>query len=144
MIILLYLCSMIREDIYQRMLKLGLTQKKICDDLGLCPQNFNGFIRGTRPIPYKDLVATLEYLRLGVGFAEFQYTSVAPHAIHLVVKERMNALNLKAKDLAALTGVNLSSISSFISGKRNISIKNLETIMSRIRLAVKPINNKVK
>ena len=133
---------MLREDIYKRILEFGLTQKQICDELGLCPQNFNGFIRGSRPIPYDDLVQTLRFLKLGLGFSEYSFTSIPPEEMHIAVKERMASIGYRIQDAVALTHINKSVLSSFISGKRNISIRNLEILMNSLQLSLKPLKRK--
>lgn len=127
---------MIRERIYQQMLKRGVNQATLCNDLCLTMSNFNAFIRGKRPMPYKDLVAVMKYLRLTVAPQGTEVTSVPVENMSEVFRERIKQGKLKLVEVEAAAGVNRSTISSIITGKSVTSTRNLGKLMSALGLDI--------
>lgn len=56
-----------------------------------------------------------------------------------IIKKRLEGSNITLTKLGNLTGINTSTLSSFLAGYRTISNKNLEKIMSVLRLTLVPI-----
>lgn len=54
----------IREEIINRMRRLGVRNRAICKDLGFAETNFSAFINGRRGLPYEDLEKLCMYLGL--------------------------------------------------------------------------------
>lgn len=129
---------MIREKIYQQMLKRGVTQTELCNDLCLQVSNFNAFIRGKRAMPFKDLVATMKYLKLSVAPQGTESTSTPPENMNEIFRKRIKQNNLKLVEVEAASGICRTSISSIITGKHVTSSKNLGRLMTALGLDVVP------
>lgn len=132
------LVEMIRERIYQQMLKRGVNQVTLCNDLCLTLPNFNAFIRGKRTMPYKDLVTVMKYLRLSVAPQGTESTSVQVENMSEVFRERVKQGGLKLVEVEAAAGINRSTISSIITGKSVTSTKNLGKLMEALGLDIVP------
>ena len=132
------LVEMIRERIYQQMLKRGVNQVMLCNDLSLTLPNFNAFIRGKRTMPYKDLVAVMKYLRLSVAPQGMESTSSPVESMSEIFRERVKQGGLKLVEVEAAAGVNRSTISSFITGRSVTSSKNLGKMMQALGLDIVP------
>lgn len=130
---------MIQESIKDRIQKLGLTQKKVCDDLGLIAQNFNGYLKGSRAIPFETLSSLMTYLRLGL-FEPVSKTYTAMKNAQFIIKDKVDNEKLKLKDIAAKACVDQSTISSFLNGHRDISAKSFESILIALEFQIKPFN----
>ena len=129
---------MIRERIFQQMMKRGVNQTTLCRDLCLQMSNFNAFIRGKRAMPFKDLVAVMKYLRLSVAPNGMESTSIPPENMNEIVRNRIKQGGLKLVEVEAASGINRTSISSFITGKQVTSSNNLGKLMMALGLDVVP------
>lgn len=128
--------TMIRERIYQQMLKRGVNQTTLCNDLCLQVSNFNAFIRGKRAMPFKDLVSVMKYLRLSVAPKGTEFTSTPPENINEIFRNRIKQGGLKLVEVEAASGINRTSISSIITGKHVTSSRNLGKLMQALGLDV--------
>lgn len=127
---------MIRERIYQQMMKRGVNQAMLCNDLCLTLPNFNAFIRGKRTMPYKDFVAVMKYLRLSVAPQGTETTSVPVENMNEIFRERIKQGKLKLVEVEAAAGINRSTISSIITGRSVTSTRNLGKLMSALGLDI--------
>lgn len=132
------LVEMIRERIYQQMLKRGVNQVTLCNDLCLTLPNFNAFIRGKRTMPYKDLVSVMKYLRLSVAPQGTESTSTQVENMSEVFRERVKQGGFKLVEVEAAAGINRSTISSIITGRSVTSTKNLGKLMQALGLDIVP------
>ena len=114
----------------------------ICSALGITPQNFNGFLKGLRPLPYDTLVRVLNYLHLSVGLTNIGYAKLGADNLPEIFKRRIVACNLKITAISKHTGVSGASISSFINGKRTMPVRNMEKLMKVLHLDVLPLKIK--
>ena len=131
-----YLGTMIRERIYQQMLKRGVTQTILCNDLCLQTSNFNAFIRGNRTMPYKDLVTVMRYLRLSVAPKGTEFTTTPPENMNEIFSNRIKQGGLKLVEVEAASGINRSSISSILTGKHVSSSRNIGKLMQALGLDI--------
>lgn len=56
-----------------------------------------------------------------------------------IIKSRLEELDITVTKLGNLTGIDKSTISSFLAGNRTISNKNIEKIMGVLRLSLVPV-----
>ena len=129
----------LNDSILKRMAALEISQNKVSEDLGLTPQNFNSFINGGRVMPYEHLMSVLAYLRLGVGDVGAKKASFTAREINKEVRRKINERGMKVKDAACLTGINASTLSSFLKGSRSISNRNIEKLMEVFDICVLPL-----
>lgn len=127
---------MIRERIYQQMMKRGVNQAMLCNDLCLTLSNFNAFIRGKRTLPYKDLVAVMKYLRLSVAPQGVETTNVPAENMSEIFRERIKQGKLKLVEVETAAGINRSTISCIINGRSVTSSRNLGKLMSALGLDI--------
>ena len=120
------------------MMKRGVNQTTLCNDLCLQVSNFNAFIRGNRGMPFKDLIQVMKYLRLSVGPTGTEYSTVPPENMSEIIRNRIKQGGLKLLEVEAASGINRTSISSFITGKHVTSSKNLGKMMTALGLDVIP------
>lgn len=129
---------MIRERIYQQMLRRGVNQGTLCNDLCLTISNFNAFIRGKRSIPYKDLIVVMKYLRLSVAPNGSENTNRPAELMNEIVRERIKEGCFTIQKVGEASGVHYSNITSFITGKRTMSSKPLGKLLHTLGLDIVP------
>lgn len=129
---------MIRERIYQQMLKRGVNQATLCNDLGFHQSNFNAFLRGNRTLTYSNLVSILKYLKLSIGIKSVGIATIPPEDMSVVFRNRIACGEVKLAAIEASTGICQSSLSSIVTGKRTASTKNLEKLLAALGLDVLP------
>lgn len=118
------------------MLNRGVNQTTLCRELSLTVSNFNAFIKGKRPMPYRDLIEVLKFLRLSIGPSGAEYSSVEPSCMNTVFRERIKQGGFKMAEVEAVSGINGSTITSFITGKRQTSSRNIGKLMDALGLDV--------
>lgn len=129
---------MIREKIFQQMMKRGVNQTTVCNDLCLQMSNFNAFLRGKRAMPFKDLVAVMKYLRVSVAPRGTESTATPPESMNEICSNRIKQGGLKLVEVEAASGINRTSISSFLTGKQVMSSKNLARLLQALGLDIVP------
>lgn len=127
---------MISERINEQMNSRGVSQTQLCKELSLTISNFNAFINGKRPLPYRNLVAVMKYLRLSVGPAGTEYSSVEPENMKAVFRDRIKQGGFKISEVEAVSGINRSTITSIITGKRVTSTRNVGRLMDALGLDI--------
>ena len=130
----LKLVDMISERINEQMNDRGVSQTMLCKELNLTVSNFNAFIKGRRSMPYRDLVAVMKYLRLSVGPVGTEYSSVEPENMKQVFRDRIRQGGFKTVELEAASGINRSTITSIVTGKRVTSTRNVGRLMDALGL----------
>jgi len=125
---------MIREAIKNRINDLDLSQREICVRIGLLEQNLSSFLCGGRALSLRKLTVLLELLGLTIGKAGDMVGAYSPTEIRIAVKESVAEHNLRLKELSTMCGVNESSISLFLKGRRLLELNSLERIMSALKL----------
>lgn len=125
---------MIREAIRSRIIDLDLSQREICARIGLREQNLSSFLCGGRALSLRKLTVLLELLGLTIGKAGDMVGTYSLAEIRITVKESVAEHNLRIKELSKMCGVNESSISLFLKGRRLLELNSLERIMSALDL----------
>lgn len=127
---------MIREAIAQQIRARNIKQVDLCQSLGLQVANLNAFLHGKRPMPFQDLCLVLRHLGLSFGMRDRNTTNFPPTAVHKLAASVICSRHIKSSDLASLSGISASSVSSFITGERPLSLKNLETLCRFLNIGI--------
>ncbi len=133
---------MVREAILQRLNEKGISQALLCERLGITKQNFSSFLCGKRSFPIQSIVETLQYLGLSVAPLSVGYATNNATHISAILARGVDRLDMSLKDFSQLCGVHRSTVCSFLNGKRNISVKNLDNILNALRYGVLPYKSK--
>lgn len=128
---------MIREDIYKRMVVRGVSQTDMCKELGVTLQNFNAFVRGGRSIPLASLFSVMDYLRLAFSINDDGADNVvAPKEIIRYIRLYIRRKYRFAKQFAEECGVSISTITTFINGKRDLTSTTFEKILTAMNAKI--------
>lgn len=142
----------IREKIALRIKELGISKKVICEDLGLVQQNFSTFLTGKRGCPIDDVERLMMYLGLTVRpkdykplkaeISKVEAANVDPDARYTLMRQkirlRINELEQPLNKIATSAGVNMHSLSSYLTGKRGLNIEHVENLMEVLDLTLLP------
>lgn len=123
---------MIREKIRARMREQGVTQKTLCEDMGITLQNFSTYLSGARGIPFSRLLTVLDYLGLTFRLGEADGTTANGNGLRALVELAIKCRGMKLKEYAAESGIHYSTLSSFINGRRNLSCECLEAVVEQL------------
>lgn len=127
---------MIRSKIKQRMDDLDLSQKEVAEYLGIYSQNLSQFLLGARTLPRQCLISLLEAIGLSIGYKEEGVGSIPPQRMFNALTEAVKASGMKRREMSEKAQVNASSISSFISGKRNLRLDSLSRLMEVLGMSL--------
>lgn len=127
---------MIREAIKERIRALDLTQKQVSKAMGEYEQNLSSFITGLRSYPYGKFIDLLTLLGLSVGLKCGYVGEYPPDEIKEAVRDAMESSGLMRRRVAERSGINESTLSSYLTGKRQISVATLEKLMSALDLGL--------
>lgn len=127
---------MIREAIKTRIKDLDITQKKLAEAMGVQPQNLSTFTTGLRWCPYDKFISLMTLLGLTVGRNGSYVGRYAQHDIRSEIRASIEASGLSRKEIAAKSGVNYSTLSSFLTGKRTLRLPTLEKLMVSLNLGL--------
>lgn len=125
---------MIREAIKERILALGLTQKQVSKAMGVYEQNLSSFMTGLRSYPYDKFIDLITLLGLSVGLKCGYVGVYPPDEIRVAVRDAIESSGLMRRKVAEKSGINESTLSSYLTGKRPISVSILEKLMSALDL----------
>lgn len=142
----------IREKIALRIKELGISKKVICEDLGLVQQNFSTFLTGKRGCPIDDVERLMMYLGLTVRPKDYkpvkvetskvEAANVDPDARYTLMRQkirlRINELEQPLNKIATSAGVNMHSLSSYLTGKRGLNIEHVENLLEVLDLTLLP------
>lgn len=142
----------IREKIALRIKELGISKKIVCEDLGLVQQNFSTFLTGKRGCPIDDVERLVMYLGLTVRPKDYkpERTDLAKAGnspvdlsakytlIRQKIRLRVNETEQPLNKVAASAGVNMHSLSSYLTGKRGLNIEHVEKLLEVLDLALVP------
>lgn len=127
---------MIREAILQKIEERGISQAKLCDDLGLTRQNFSSFLTGRRSLPLKVVVDVMQHLNLTVGDADGKSAYTAVKEVPEIISRGLVCQGVTLKRLAEMCEISQSTISCFLNSKRNICVGNLEKMLKALDMGV--------
>lgn len=117
-----------REKIILRMRMLGVSSRALCHDLGMQEGNFSGYIHGNRRLPYKDLELVLSYLGLTLSGGRLRDS----------IRYAIISNGLKVKDVSADCNMVSTSLSSYLTGKRNLGYEQVERLSQYLGLSLVP------
>lgn len=127
---------MIRESVIQQIRAKGIKQVDLCRTLGFQVANLNAFLHGKRGMPFKDLCLLMQHIGVSFGMRDRSETSFPPNAVHKLAASVVESKNIKTGDLARISKVSASSVSSFLTGERPLSINNLEIICRYLNIGI--------
>lgn len=127
---------MIREAIKERIKNLDLTQKQVSKAMGVYEQNLSSFITGLRSYPYGKFIDLITTLGLSVGLKRGYVGVYPPEEIKEAVRDAIESSGLMRRKVADKSGINESTLSSYLTGKRQISVATLEKLMSALDLGL--------
>lgn len=123
-----------REIIRQRIQDLGTTQRAVCKSVAVSEQSLSNFLNGSRTYSYALYAKTLNALGLTLGHQEDSIGTAPATSIHEIIKDEIDTRNMTLKALSNKCGVNRSSLSSFLSGRRGINVAAIERIIQELGL----------
>lgn len=127
---------MVREAILQKIEERGISQAKLCDDLGLTRQNFSSFLTGRRSLPFKKVIDVFQYLNLTVGEASKTVGHSEALEMSRIISQRLASKGMTLKHLSEVSQIHQSTISCFVNGKRNLCVSNLEKMLESLNMGV--------
>lgn len=127
---------MIRDQINLFIIGSGIKQKVLSDAIGVTSTNLNAYLRGKRTIPVDSLIKMMEVLGLSVGRNEDSRSSFEPTEINAAIAKRITERGVTMKEVSRQTGINASTLSSYITGARSISYENLDTLLAFLGMKV--------
>lgn len=123
-----------RNKLRKRIQDLGVSQRQVCAALGVPDQNFSNFLNGHRSYSYKRFIKLLKVLGLTVDAEGRDLGMHSPEELPVVVGLTIANEKLRIKDLADECEINRSSLSSFLSGKRQLNIAALDRLINHLEL----------
>lgn len=128
------------EIISMRVKALGITQKKMCEDLDINPGNFSSFVKGKRGVKYHVLISMLEYLGLTFGKEGEEVSNVAIADIPSFFKECVNSTGKRVKELDL--PIHSCTLVSFTTGDRMVTSTIIEKLMPIFGVTLLPYEKK--
>lgn len=125
---------MSRKYIQHRIRDLGFTQRSVSMTLGVSEQSLSNFINGSRSYSYRIYIRLLMALALTVDNPVESIGKRPATALRETIREAIEARDMSICKLAELCEVNSTSLSSYLTGKRSISVIALEHIIDGLNL----------
>lgn len=125
---------MSRKYIQNRIRDLGFTQRSVSMTIGVSEQSLSNFINGSRSYSYRMYISLLMALGLTVDNPIDSIGKRPATALRETIREAIEARDMSIRKLAELCKVNSTSISSYLTGKRSISVVALERIIDGLKL----------
>lgn len=123
-----------RESIQQRIRDLGLTQRAVCQAMGVTDQSLSNFLNGSRTYSYLAYVKLLSVLGLTLGHEEDNIGSGPALSVHRIIKAEIEKRGQSISEIAKRCNVRSSTLSSFLTGRRGIRVASLERIITELGL----------
>lgn len=125
---------MSRKYIQNRIRDLGFTQRSVSMTLGVSEQSLSNFINGSRSYSYRLYIRLLMALALTVYNPVESIGKRPATALRETIREAIEARDMSIRKLSELCEVNSTSLSSYLTGKRSISVIALEHIIDGLNL----------
>lgn len=109
--------------------------KDLSGYVGIRPMNFSSFLYSKRPLPYDKLEKACNAIGIGMMACGEFFSGEDFLRRSFIYFLEQNGMSVR--DVARDTGINISSLYLYKNGKRPLSNKNIETIMSRYGLELK-------
>lgn len=125
---------MSRKYIQNRIRDLGFTQRSVSMTIGVSEQSLSNFINGSRSYSYRMYISLLMALALTVDNPIESIGKRPATALRETIREAIEARDMSIRKLAGLCKVNSTSLSSYLTGKRSISVTALERVIAGLNL----------
>ncbi len=125
---------MSRKYIQNRIRNLGLTQRSVSMTIGVSEQSLSNFINGSRSYSYRMYISLLMALALTVDNPIESIGKRPATALRETLREAIEVRDMSIRKLAELCKVNSTSLSSYLTGNRSISVIALERIIDGLNL----------
>lgn len=122
-----------RCKIQQRIKDIGTTQRNVSKEIEVSEQSLCNFLKGVRSFPYLKYVKLLEVIGFTIGI-DGGLGKYPAADIPVIIRERIAENDIKIKDIANTSNVNSSSLSSFLTKKRGLSVLAIERIVDCLGL----------
>lgn len=126
--------------ISERIKNLGVTQKKMCEDLGISTANTCSFLKGRRGVKYPMLIGMLNYLGLTFGKEGEETSDVKISDIPAFFKERVKETGKHVCDLDL--PIHYCTLVSFMTGARMVKSSVIEKLMPAFGITLLPYKEK--
>lgn len=126
--------------ISERIRSLGITQKKMCEDLGISSANTCSFLKGRRGVKYNVLIGILDYVGLTFGKEGEEFSSVKTSEIPAFFKECVKETGKHICELDL--PVHSCTFVSFTTGSRMVKSGIIEKIMPMFGVTLLPYKEK--
>ena len=123
----------INEIIEERMRYRGVNQTMICKECGISVQNYNSFIKGKRTISKENLFKVMNHL--GLIFLQGD-KRITPTEIEGELVKNIKNSGKKNVTLSQESGLSPSFLSKILSGKCEVSYKNLVKLLDYYHVTI--------
>lgn len=130
----------IGELINMRIKSLGVTQRKMCTELGISSANTCSFLKGRRGVKYNVLVGLLEYLGLSFGKEGDEYSNVEIANIPSFFKQCVKDTGKHIYELDL--PIHSCTFVSFTTGDRMVTSSVLDKLMPFFGVTLLPYKKK--
>lgn len=127
---------MIREKIKEAIDLSERSQREVATSIGVTAPNLNGFLNGTRPLPFIKLIMLLEEMALTIGPKNSAQSIIPPTELREIFRMSIDDSGMKIKDAAEKAKIDIASLSTFLNGSRTMPLRNIERVMEVFDLDV--------
>lgn len=130
----------LEEIIATRIKDLGITQRKMCNDLGISCANTCSFLKGNRGVKYNTLIEIIKYLGLTFGVEGEETSSVKIEDAPSFFKQRIKntGKHINEMDLP----IHYCTLVSFITGDRMVTSSIIAKLMPMFGITLLPYKEK--
>jgi len=128
------------ELIGLRIKSLGVTQSKMCNDLGISAANTCSFIKGRRGIKYHVLIKMMEYLGLTFGKEGEEYSNVKLEDVPAFFRECVKGTGKHIYELEL--PIHSCTLVSFTTENRMVTSSIIEKLMPIFGITLLPYKEK--
>lgn len=132
---MLYLCSMIRENISLRMYDLNMTQRTLSKTTGIEYTAINTYLNGHKGMWFERVQSILDEVGLS---AEGTYKSDTPLSIQKSCWMEIKKKNINVRETAKTLNIGYCTLTNFLHGRIGMSIDKVERLMSFLGIKLVP------
>lgn len=126
--------------IQERIKSLGITQKKMCEDLGISPANTCSFMKGRRGVKFNVLIDILNYLGLTFGKEGEETSAVKTSEVPAFFKECVKETGKHINEL--YLPIHACTLISFTTGSRMVKSNVIDKLMPVFGVTLLPFKEK--
>ena len=131
----------LEELIDDRLKSLGISQRKMCNDLGLSPANTCSFLKGRRGVKYDVLISMLKYLGLTFGMEGEEASHTDIENAPLFFRECVKKKGKRITDIDL--PVHHCTLVSFTTGDRMVTSNIIAKLMPVFGITLLPYKKEV-